>query len=109
MQTPIVVSNWVYGCTDSGVLSCFDAKTGEIRFSERLSNIAQGYTASPVSEGRYLYFSGETGKVLVVPVADKFSSIATNDLGETCMATPAISDGTLLFRTRTKLMAVGQR
>jgi hypothetical protein len=47
--------------------------------------------------------------VIVVPVADKFSLAATNDLGETCMATPAISDGTLLFRTRTKLIAVGRR
>jgi len=107
MQTPIAVSNWVFGCTDFGVLSCFDAKSGNILFSERLSSIAQGYTASPVSDGRHLYFPGETGKVLVVPVADKFSLAATNDLGETCMATPAISDGALLFRTRTKLIAVG--
>jgi outer membrane protein assembly factor BamB len=106
MQTPIVVSNWVYACFDNGVLSCFDAKTGKIFFSERLSSIAQGYTASPVSDGRHLYFSGETGKVLVVPVGEKFSVVATNDLGETCMATPAISDGVLLFRTRTKLIAV---
>lgn len=109
MQTPIAVSNRVYGCVDNGVLSCFDAKTGKIFYSERLSSIAQGYTASPVSDGRHLYFSGETGKVLVVPVADKFSLAATNNLGETCMATPAISDGALLFRSRTKLIAVGNK
>ncbi len=108
MQTPIAVSNWIFGCTDSGVLTCFDAKTGAILFSERLSSVAQGYTASPVSDGRHLYFAGETGKVLVVPVADRFSLAATNDLGETFMATPAISEGTLLFRTRTKLIAVGK-
>ena len=34
---------------------------------------------------------------------------ATNDLGETCMATPAISDGTLLFRTRSKLIAIANK
>ncbi len=109
MQTPIAVNAWVFGCTDNGVLTCFEAKTGEIRFSERLSTIAQGYTASPVSDGRHLYFSGETGKVVVVPVADQFSAAAINDLGETCMATPAISEGMLLFRTRTKLLAMGGR
>jgi outer membrane protein assembly factor BamB len=106
MQTPIVISNRVYGCTDSGVLTCFDADNGNIIYSERLGGPIQGYTASPVSDGRHLYFAGETGKVLVVPVGDQFSVIATNDLGDNCMATPAISDGALLFRTQKKLIAV---
>jgi outer membrane protein assembly factor BamB len=109
MQTPIAVSNRVYGCVDNGVLTCFDATTGKILYSERLSSIAQGYTASPVSDGRHIYFAGETGKVLVIPVADQFSVAATNDLGETCMATPAIADGTLFLRTRAKLIAVGNK
>ena len=55
------------------------------------------------------FFAGETGRMLIVRVGDRFSTVATNDLGETCMATPAISDGVLLVRTRTKLIAVGDR
>jgi hypothetical protein len=47
------------------------------------------------------------GLVFVVAVADTFSVVATNDLHETCMSTPAIADGTLFFRTRGKLIAVG--
>ncbi len=109
MQTPIAVSNRVYGCTDSGVLTCFDGASGRVFYSERLSGLAQGYTASPVSDGRHLYFSGETGKVLVIPVSDAFSTVATNDLGEICMATPAIADGTIFFRTRGKLTAIGSK
>lgn len=108
MQTPLAVSNRIYGCSDAGVLTCFDAMSGKIFYSERLG-LAQGYTASPVSDGRNLYFPGETGKVMVVPVAEKFSVIATNDLGDVCMATPAISDGTLFFRTQTKLTAIGSK
>lgn len=107
MQTPIAVGDRVYGCSDSGVVTCFDGKSGKIYYSERLTGPAQGYTASPVSDGRHLYFPGETGKVLVVPVGDSFSKVATNDLGDICMATPAIADGTLLFRTRGKLIAIG--
>jgi outer membrane protein assembly factor BamB len=107
MQTPVAVSNRIYGCTDSGVVTCFDAMNGTLVYSERLGGPTQGYTASPVSDGRHLFFPGETGQVLVVPVGDQFSVVATNDLGETCMATPAISEGVLLFRTRAKLIAVG--
>jgi len=109
MQTPIVLGDRLYGCTDGGVVTCFDAQSGKIIYSERLGGPTQGYTASPVSDGRHLYFPGETGKVMVVPVADKFSVTATNDLGEVCMATPAIADGTILFRTRDKLIAISEK
>ena len=107
MQTPIVVGNHVYGCLDNGVLTCFDAHTGAISYSERIGNGAEGFTASPVSDGRQIYFASEVGNVYVVPASDKFSVLATNRLNETCMATPAMSEGTLFFRTRSKLIAVG--
>ncbi len=107
MQTPIAVRNRVYASTDSGVVTCFDSRSGQIFFSERLSSGGMGFTASPVSDGRHLYFASETGKVVVMRVADKFSTVATNDLAAICMATPAIADGTLFFRTRAKLIAIG--
>lgn len=106
MQTPILAGNFLYGCSDNGVVTCFDAKTGAIQYSERLSSTGQGFTASPVSDGRHLYFASEIGNVFVAPVGTKFSIAATNSLGETCMATPAISTGNLLFRTRSGLTCI---
>ena len=108
MQTPIVVADRVYGCLDNGVLTCFDAKTGAISYSERLGSGSEGFTASPVSDGRNLFFASEVGNVFVVPADGKFSVTTTNKLGETCMASPAISDGTLFFRTRERLTAIGK-
>jgi len=108
MQTPIVVGGRVYGCLDNGVLTCFDAKTGSISYSERLGSGSEGFTASPVSDGRHLFFASEVGNVFVVPADGRFSVVATNKLGETCMASPAISDGTLFFRTRERLTAIGK-
>lgn len=107
MQTPIVVGPWFYACADNGVLTCLDAVTGQIRYSERLGKGSQGFSASPVAADGKLYFASELGQVFVVPASDKFSVIATNDLQETCMATPAISAGQLFFRTRSKLVAIG--
>ena len=108
MQTPIVVGSLLYGCSDSGVLTCFDAKTGGIHYSERIVRGGEGFTASPVSDGRCLFFASEPGKVYVIPVGEKFSITATNQFGETCMASPALSDGTLFFRTREHVLAVGE-
>jgi len=35
MQTPILIEDRLYGCDDRGALTCFDAKSSEIIFSER--------------------------------------------------------------------------
>jgi outer membrane protein assembly factor BamB len=101
------VGDRVYGCLDNGVLTCFDARTGAIHYNERLGSGGEGFTASPVSDGRHLYFASELGNVHVVQATDKFLAVATNRLNETCMATPAISEGVLFLRTRNKLIAVG--
>jgi outer membrane protein assembly factor BamB len=78
MQTPIVVGPLLFGCADTGLVTCFDAKTGGVRYSERLSAASEGYTASPVSDGRHLYFTSELGNVFVIPATNKFSVVATN-------------------------------
>ncbi|MDA1272547.1 MAG: PQQ-binding-like beta-propeller repeat protein [Verrucomicrobia bacterium] len=106
MQTPILVGSLLWGCTDNGILTCFDAQTGKIHYSERLS-AGQGFTSSPVSDGRNLYLTSEQGEVFVVPTKPSFSVSATNQLGETFLSTAAIAEGRLLFRTRNDLLAIG--
>lgn len=108
MQTPIVVGDLLFACNDFGILACFDAKTGSVEFSERLSQRSQGFTASPVSDGRNLYFTSEVGNVFVVAAEPKLRVIGVHQLPETCMATPAISNGMLLFRTRHSLIAIAE-
>ena len=108
LQTPIVVGDLLWGALD-GTITCFDVHTGEIHYSERIGDGAQGFTASPVAAGRKLYFTGERGEVFVVPAAPQFSVIATNQLGGICLSTPAISEGTLFFRTTEKLVAIGAK
>ena len=54
-----------------------------------------------------LYFTGELGEVFVLRVGSAFSVLATNPLEDLCLATPAISEGRVFFRTREHLLAVG--
>lgn len=108
MQTPILVGKFLFGCFDNGVLTCFDAKTGAISFSERLGTGNEGFTASPVSDGKHLFIPSENGNVYVVPTDGKFSVTAKLPLNETCMASPALVNGVLYFRTREHLVAIGK-
>ena len=108
MQTPIVVGKFLYGCLDGGIVTCFEAKTGAVRYSERIGNGTEGFTASPVSDGHNLYFTSEIGNVYLIPANGNFSVDATNSLNETCLSTAAVSDGTLFYRTRHELIAIGK-
>jgi outer membrane protein assembly factor BamB len=107
MQTPILVKSNVFGCLDNGVVSCFDAQSGTLHFNERIGTGNEGFTASPVSDGQHVYFTSELGAVYVLKADSKFSVVATNQLGATCMASPALVDGTLVFRIRDSLLAIG--
>ncbi|MEO8678103.1 MAG: PQQ-binding-like beta-propeller repeat protein [Vicinamibacterales bacterium] len=109
MQTPLVYGDLLYVCRDNGVLSVFDAKTGVRHYQGRLGDGRTGFSASAVAAGGKVYFTSEDGEVLVVKAGTTFELLATNPLGEVAMATPAISEGMLLFRTRNHLIAIGER
>lgn len=108
MQTPLVYGDHLYVCRDNGILSCYEARTGQRLYQERLGTGATtGYTASAVAAGGKLYYTSEDGDVHVLQAGPTFKRLAVNGLGETCLATPAISRGNLLFRTRGHVVCIG--
>ena len=107
MQTPIVVGNLLFLCHDAGILTCRDARTGEVHYRERLGD-GVGFTASAVAADGKLYITSEEGDVYVVAASMEFELLATNHMGETCMATPAMSEGLIYWRTRGHVIAVGK-
>ena len=109
MQTPLVYDNYLYSCHDDGVLTCYEANTGKQLYKERLGKGGQGFTASPVASQGKIYFTSEQGAVFVVKPGADFMVLATNQMHEVCMATPAISADTIFFRTQGHVVAVGGR
>lgn len=99
-QTPLVLGELLYACSDGGVLSCYDANTGERHYRVRLGDGTFGFSASPVACEDRIYFTAEVGRVFCVRSGPEFELLAESDLGETCLATPAIAGGALFFRTR---------
>ena len=107
MQTPLVYGDQLYVCRDNGVLSVYQAKTGTRLYQERLADGKTGFTASPVAADGKVYFTSEEGDVYVVKAGPQFELLGQNPLGEVILATPAVSEGSLYFRTRGHLVAVG--
>jgi len=108
MQTPLAYRGLAYFCKDNGVARCYDLRTGEQKGEQRLGGGQTGFSASPVAADGKVYWTSEQGEVHVVAAEPRFRKLVVNRLGEICMATPAISQGVLFFRTRHHLVAVGR-
>lgn len=103
--TPLVYGDYLYICTDNGVLSQFNARTGEPAFRARLGN-GGTFTASPVAADGKVYFASEDGEVFVLKAGPQFELLARNPVGEVMMATPAIVKDMLIIRGQHHLFAV---
>jgi outer membrane protein assembly factor BamB len=106
MQTPLVFGDYLYTCKDNGVLSCYDAQSGDMKYRERLGGGQTGFTASPVAADGKIYLTSETGEIYVIKAGPQFEVLATNSMGDVCMATPAISDRMLIVRTKGAVYAI---
>jgi outer membrane protein assembly factor BamB len=106
MPTPIAYGDHLYCCSNAGIVTCMDAKTGKQVYRERL-DANGGFTASPVAADGRLYFTGEQDGVYVVKAGPKFELLAVNSMPEVCMATPAISDGMIFVRGLHHVWALG--
>ncbi len=105
LPTPVGYGGHLYVLSNSGLLACYEMKTGKRLYSERLGG--SSYTASPVAADGRIYCVGETDGVRVVRAGPELELLAVNPVGETCMATPAIADGVLFLRTERHLIALG--
>jgi outer membrane protein assembly factor BamB len=93
----------LFGVEDGGVGTCWDAKTGQILWNERLGGDC---SASPILADGRVYVPNEQGKVVVFAASREFKKLAENLLGDGFMASPAVTGDALILRSRTHLYRV---
>jgi outer membrane protein assembly factor BamB len=106
VPSPALVNGRLYTANDTGVITCLDAATGKLVYTERVND---RFSASPVVAGDLMWFGGESGVMYVVRASDRFEPVAKNDLGSPILASPAAIDGTLIIRTQDDLVCVGRK
>jgi outer membrane protein assembly factor BamB len=103
MQTPLIFGDYLYNLQVNGALTCYHALTGQVMYKE---NLVGAFSASGVAAEDRLYFTSEEGSIYVVKAGPEFKLLAVNALNDICMATPALSENSIYFRTRHFLIAV---
>ena len=107
LVSPVVVGEQLFIVKKGGLSSSFDSATGKTHWElNRIRNIGD-YYASPVAGDGKIYVAGENGFIVVLEQGPKLKILATNDVGESCIATPAIADGRIFIRGRESLFCFG--
>jgi len=104
LASPLYVDPYLYTITRDNILHCLAATTGKIVWKQRLSGV---HSASPVLADGRIYILSEDGVTLVLRPGDKYDEIARNDLGETCLASMAVSRGQFYIRSAEHLFCIG--
>ena len=65
--SPLLAGDELYVVTDNGIASCLDARTGAVRWQQRLGN---SFSASPVLADGRIYFLDEDGRTTVIKPGD---------------------------------------
>jgi len=109
MVSPLVVGRQLFIVKRGGISSAFDIEQGETLWKmSRIGNLGD-YYSSPVAGDGKIFVTGENGFITVLAQGPKLEVLAKNDMGEPCVATPAIADGRLYIRTREQIFCVGDR
>jgi outer membrane protein assembly factor BamB len=108
MPTPLIYQGYLYVIKNQGIFNCYDLRTGEMKYEERIPHAGSGFSASPVAADGKIYLSGEDGDIFVVRAGPKFELLTRNPMGQWLMATPAISEGVMYVRAAHDLFAIGR-
>jgi outer membrane protein assembly factor BamB len=105
--SPVLQDGKLYFVTDSGMLSCFDAATGEPYYQQQRLGKPYNFKASPTAANGKLYLATEEGDIVVVKMGEKFEVLAVNTLtDQSFISSPIIVDGTVYLRSQNTLYAI---
>jgi outer membrane protein assembly factor BamB len=106
VPSPILHGQYLYLMTDKGLLTCLDARTGQVQYEGGRVPLPATFTASPVAIGDRLFLTSEDGDTFVVKAGPVHEILATNSIGEPVYASLAVAHGTIFIRGERHLFAI---
>jgi len=107
VPSPILYGEYLYLTSDRGVLTCLDAKTGEVKYEGGRVPVPATFTASPIAFDGKILLTSEDGDTFIVKAGPKHEIVGTNSVGEPVYASPAVADGNIFIRGERNLYCIG--
>ncbi len=107
VPSPILYDGLVYLLTDKGLITCMDARTGEVKYEGARLPVPASFMASPIALAGSILLMSQDGDTFVVKAGPKFEVVRTNALDEPISASAAAAPGRLFIRGEKHLFAIG--
>ena len=104
VPTPLVYQDWMFLWSDAGIATCVARDAGKVIWQKRIGG---NFYSSPICIDGKIYCVDLDGEVVVIAASDDYELLARNTLGQPSSATPAVSNGSLLIRTESRLISIG--
>ena len=101
--SPVLADDALLTLSDNGVLTCYEATTGKVRWRKRVGG---NYSASPLLAGQKLYMLNESGTTLVANVGGSYKLLSRNLLDGRTLSSPSAAGHSLLLRTDSHLLRI---
>ena len=103
VPSPIITGDYLFTTMTNGQVHCIEATTGKILWKESLG---KQYSSAVLANG-LVYMPNDEGVITVIKPGPTFESIAKNNIGETMIASPAISNGRIYLRGAKHIFCIG--
>ncbi len=108
VSSPLCYQGRVYAMKNGGLVSCYDAKTGQIIYQAERVDAPGDYYSSAIGANGCVYIASQKGTVVVLAAGDALKVLARNQIGEQIFATPAVLDGRIYLRSEKYVFAFGE-
>jgi outer membrane protein assembly factor BamB len=105
--SPLFYKGRLFTVRNGGLVSAYDVKTGEAIYHDERINADNEYWASPVAAAGRVYLTSYYGKVTILDAtSDKLIILGQNKLEPEIVATPALVEQSIVFRSAKNVFAI---
>ena len=107
--SPVLHDGIFYFLTDRGMISAFEAATGEIYYHQQRLPRVSSFKASPIAADGKLYLASEGGDVFVLKLGKTYEALAANHMGdEMFVSSPIVVGDDLFLRSQDEMFCISK-
>jgi len=103
VPTPLFSNGRLYLWGDKGVVTCLNAASGAILWKGRIGG---NFSSSPIRIGDKILNISSDGEMVTLVDGEEFQILGRRKVDEECRATPAVAEGFLIVRTKSRLFCL---
>ena len=106
IPSPILVGDYLYLMTDGGIMTCLDARTGEVKYEGKRFPAPARFLSPPVAFDGKILVTSEDGDTYILKAGTERELLGTNSLNDLVYSSLAVSRDSIYIRSTKALYCI---